>query len=151
MSSRLPMGVATTYSTPGRSVTAAPHRAGRGPERVSLSFAPILQRKPASMQGTPLLRLCRLGTALLLALLAACAVTPSKQPPATREAQASQFMQEGKYADAAALYENLAAGAQEQAQTEYLVSAAEAWSDAGNRQRSWELLGNIKIQKALYP
>ena len=103
------------------------------------------------MQGTPLPRLCRLGAALLLALLAACAVTPSKQPPATREAQASLFMQEGKYTDAAALYENLAAGAQGQAQTEYLVSAAEAWSGAGDGQRSWELLGKIKNQKTLYP
>lgn len=104
------------------------------------------------MQGTPLPRLCRLAAALLLALLAACAVTPpAKQPPATREAQAEQLMQAGKYADAAALYESLAAGAQGQAQTEYQVSAAEAWSDAGNGQRSWVLLGKIRNQQALYP
>ena len=103
------------------------------------------------MQGSPLPRISRLCAASLLALLAACAVAPSKQPPATREAQAQQFMQEGKYAEAAALYESLAAGAQGQAQTEFLVSAAEAWSGAGNGQRSWALLGRIKDEKSLYP
>ena len=103
------------------------------------------------MQGTPTIRISRLLAASLLVLLAACAVTPSKQPPATREAQAQQFMLEGKYADAAALYEGLAAGAQGLPQTEFLVSAAEAWSGAGNGQRSWELLGRIKNEKSLYP
>ncbi|HEV2111416.1 MAG TPA: penicillin-binding protein activator [Gammaproteobacteria bacterium] len=103
------------------------------------------------MQGTPPVRISRLLAALLLALLAACAVAPSKQPPATREAQAQQLMQEGKYADAAGLYEGLAAGAQGLQQTEFLVSAAEAWSGAGNDQRSWVLLGGIKNEKSLYP
>lgn len=103
------------------------------------------------MQGTPLHRLLRLLAALLLALLAACAVTPSKQPPASREVQAQQFMQEGKYADAAAVYESLAAGVQGIPQTEFLVSAAEAWSTAGNGPRSWALLGRIKNEKTLYP
>jgi len=103
------------------------------------------------MQGTPLNHSSRLLAALLLTLFAACAVTPSKQPPATREAQAQQSMQEGKYADAAALYEGLAAGVQGIPQMEFLVSAAEAWSAAGNGQRSWTLLGRIKNQKTLYP
>ena len=103
------------------------------------------------MQGTPLHRILRPFAALLLALLAACAVTPPKQPPASREAQAQQFMQEGKYADAAAVYESLASGAQGIPQTEFLVSAAEAWSSAGNGPRSWVLLGRIKNEKTLYP
>ena len=104
------------------------------------------------MQGTPhVYRIVRPLAALLFALLAACAVTPTKQPPATREAQAADLMQQGKYADAAQLYEGLAAGAQGIQQTEFLVSAAEAWSGAGNGQRSWTLLGQIKNPKSLYP
>jgi len=104
------------------------------------------------MQGTPhLFRRSRPGIALLLLVLAGCAVTPSKQPPASREAQAQQLLQEGKYQDAAELYEGLAAGAQPPQQIEFLVSAAEAWSDAGNPQRSWMLLGKIRNEKALYP
>lgn len=104
------------------------------------------------MQGTPHpFRRSRLGLALFLLALAGCAVTPSKQPPASREAQAQQLLQEGKYQDAAELYEELAAGAQPPQQPEFLVSAAEAWSDAGNPQRSWTLLGKIRNENALYP
>ena len=103
------------------------------------------------MQGTPHIHISRLLAALLLMLLTACAVSPSKQPPATREAQAQELMLEGKYADAATLYEGLSSGAQGLPQTEFLVSAAEAWFSAGNTQRSWTLLGQIKNQKTLYP
>ena len=112
----------------------------------------ILLRKPAPMQGMlPLKSVSRLlALACLLLLFAGCGGAPVKQTPATREAQATQLEQEGKYADAAAIRETLAAGAPAPLREESLTAAAEDWLQAGNPQRSWTLLGSIKI-KGLYP
>ncbi len=117
-----------------------------------MRFRPILLRKPASMQGTPssksAYRLLAL-TALIL-LFAGCGGAPVKQAPATREAQATQLEQEGKYADAAQIREALAASVPEASRDEAWVTAAEDWLQAGNWQRSTTLIANIKL-KGLYP
>lgn len=81
---------------------------------------------------------------VLLALLASCAVTPPSPTPQGRAAQAQQLLQQGKYAPAAQLYEALAAGAQAQTRDEYLISAAEAWWQAGQGQQAWKLLGEVQ-------
>lgn len=111
----------------------------------------ILQRKPQAMQGRPRLRHpLRPLTALLMLLLAACGTAPQKQAPATREAEATQLEQAGKYAEAAAIYERLAVGAVPAERSGLLVSAAEDWAQAGDTARSWALLGQIK-EKTPYP
>jgi outer membrane PBP1 activator LpoA protein len=115
-------------------------------------FAPILQRNPAPMQGNiPLRHVYRsLALAVLLSLLAACGTTPVKQAPATGQAQATVLEQQGKYADAARIYEDLAAAAQGTQRAEFQVSAAEDWSSAGDGKRSWAALAEIKPAD-LYP
>jgi hypothetical protein len=89
-------------------------------------------------------------TALLMLLLAACGTAPQKQAPVAGETEATQLEQVGKYADAAAIYERLAAGAVPAERSSLLVSAAEDWAQAGDTARSWALLGQIK-EKAPYP
>lgn len=87
---------------------------------------------------------------LLLALMAGCAVTPTRTGPAAETAQAQQLEQQGQYAGAAQIYEHLAAGAQGQSRSEYLVSAAEDWWRAQNSRRAWALLGELQ-PATLYP
>ena len=103
------------------------------------------------MQGTlsrpPLLRLCL--AALLLAWMAGCAVSPV-QAPAGQAGQAVQLEQQGKFAAAAQVYEQLAANAQGQQRATWLVSAAEDWWQAHNNQKAWALLAEIKPAN-LYP
>src|SRR5574340_968796 len=82
--------------------------------------------------------------AVLLALLASCAVTPPSPTPQGRAAQAQQLLQQGQYAPAAQLYEALAAGAQAETRDDYLISAAEAWWQAGQGQHAWKLLGEVQ-------
>ncbi|HSC47348.1 MAG TPA: penicillin-binding protein activator [Gammaproteobacteria bacterium] len=121
-----------------------------------MGILPILHREARRMQGKMPLRTASRACAplLLLAFIAGCAVTPAKQTPVALEAQAQRSEQEGRYADAAQIYEQLAAGAtapaQATARVEFRVSAAEDWLQAGNGQRSWALLGEIK-EKNLYP
>ncbi|MGH8413822.1 MAG: penicillin-binding protein activator [Gammaproteobacteria bacterium] len=113
--------------------------------------SPILHRKPKSMQGNLpgfIRRFCLL--VLLLGLLAGCAVTPTRQTPQGKAAQAAQLQQESKFADAAKIYTALAATVQGEARNEYLVSAAEAWWQAHESAQAWKLLGQIQEQ-ALYP
>lgn len=104
------------------------------------------------MQGMPSPKNAyRLIATSLLLLLAACGTAPVKQPPAaTREGQATQLELAGKYAEAAQLYEGLAATASPAQRDGFVVSAAEDWALAGNTQRSWALLGPVKEQN-LYP
>ncbi len=90
-------------------------------------------------------RFCLL--ALLLGLVAGCAVTPTRQSP---QGKATQLEQEGKFVDAARIYTNLAATVQGEARNEYLMSAAEAWWQAHESAQAWKLLGQIREQ-ALYP
>ena len=115
-------------------------------------LAPILQRNPALMQGKFTLQNARRSLALvaLLALLAACGTTPVKQAPATGQAQATALEQQGKYADAAQSYESLATAAQGTQRAEFLASAAEDWSSAGDGKHSWAVLAEIK-PAGLYP
>ncbi|HKT31671.1 MAG TPA: penicillin-binding protein activator [Gammaproteobacteria bacterium] len=98
------------------------------------------------MQGkSPRARLRRYGLlAVLLSLLAGCAVTPPSPAPQGRAAQAQQLLQQGEYAPAAQLYESLAASAQAETRDEYLISAAEAWWQAGQGQHGWKLLGEVQ-------
>ena len=103
------------------------------------------------MQGTtPRQKLMRLLAAALCMLLAACGITPSRQNPVAEVSEATQLEQAGKYAEAAALDEKLAATAQPAQRTEFLVSAAEDWQRAGNGVRSSALLKEIN-EKSLYP
>ncbi|MGA9852183.1 MAG: penicillin-binding protein activator [Gammaproteobacteria bacterium] len=102
------------------------------------------------MQGNPpgsMRRFCLL--ALLLGLLTGCAVTPS-QPPQGSAAQAAQLEQQGKFADAAQIYTNLAATVQGEQRNEYLVSAAEDWWQVHESAQAWKLLGEVREQ-VLYP
>lgn len=117
-----------------------------------MRIRPILLRKPASMQGTPSLKSAfrLLILASILLLFAGCGGAPVKLTPATREAQAAQMEQEGKYADAAQIREALAASLPETARDEALVTAAEDWLQAGNWQRAATLVARIKT-KGLYP
>ncbi|HEX7966410.1 MAG TPA: penicillin-binding protein activator [Gammaproteobacteria bacterium] len=86
-------------------------------------------------------------TALILLMLAACGTAPSHAPTA---GEASQFEQSGRYAEAAALDEKLAATAQPAQRTELLVSAAENWLLAGNAARSAALVAQMR-EKSPYP
>ncbi|MGE5626339.1 MAG: penicillin-binding protein activator [Bacillota bacterium] len=104
------------------------------------------------MQGTLSLKSAlRLSCATLLLLLAACGTAPPKQPTAvTREGQASQLEQAGQYAQAAQLYERLAATAEPVRRADFTVNAAEDWFRAGDSQRAWALLAQVN-EKGLYP
>ena len=104
------------------------------------------------MQGTTSTKsLSRLAAIVLALLLAACGTAPPKQAPAgARGLQAAQLEREGGYAEAAQLYEGLAATALPVQKSEFIVSAAEDWQLAGNPQRSWALLGGVK-EEGLYP
>ncbi|MGB9429347.1 MAG: penicillin-binding protein activator [Gammaproteobacteria bacterium] len=93
-------------------------------------------------------RVCLL--ALLLGLLAGCAVTPTRQAPQGKAAQAAQLEQAGKFADAAQIYTSLAATVQDVSRNEYLVSAAEDWWQAHESRQAWTLLGQVQEQ-TLYP
>ena len=117
-----------------------------------MGFRTILLRKPASMQGTPSLKsMFRLLTlASILFLFAGCGGAPMKPASATREAQAAQLEQEGKYADAAQIREALAAGVPAPGNDEAVVAAAEDWLQAGNWQRSTTLIAGVK-PKGIYP
>ena len=88
--------------------------------------------------------------ALLLCLLAGCAVTPSRQTPQGQAAQAQQLEQQGQFAAAAQIYETLAATAKGPQRNDYLVSAAEARWQAQQSAQAWQLLGQVQEQ-TLYP
>lgn len=92
----------------------------------------------------------RLPPVLVMLVLAACGTTPTRQIPITQVGAAAQLEQEGRYAEAAALNEKLAAGAAEAQRVEFLVAAAQDWLSAGNLQRSSELVRPLK-EKGLYP
>jgi uncharacterized protein len=92
----------------------------------------------------------RLLLALGLTLLAACSTNPMRQTPAAQVGAVSQLEQDGKYADAAALGEKLAAAAPASQRNEFLVSAAEDWQLAGNPARSWAVIREVR-EKTLYP
>lgn len=100
------------------------------------------------MQGNaPPARLRRYDLlALLLGLLAGCAVTPQQPTTQGRAAQATQLQQQGQYAPAAQIYQALAATSQAETRDEYLVSAAENWWQAGQGSRAWELLGEVQAK-----
>lgn len=104
------------------------------------------------MQGTsPRAHHFRLGlTTLLLALIAGCAVSPTRQTPGGAAAQAVQLEQQGKFAAAAQVYEQLAVSAQGQQRATWLVSAAEGWWQIHNNQKAWALLAQVKAEN-LYP
>ncbi|HET7395912.1 MAG TPA: penicillin-binding protein activator [Gammaproteobacteria bacterium] len=101
------------------------------------------------MSPRPLL-LLRCLPVLLLALIAGCSVTPTRQTPAGQTAQAVQLEQQGKFAAAAQIYENLARNAQGQQRATLLVSAAEDWWQVHNNQKAWALLAQVKPAN-LYP
>ena len=104
------------------------------------------------MQGTPSLKSVSrlLILASILLLFAGCGGAPVKPAPATREAQATQLEQEGKYADAAQIRETLAASMPAPGHDEMVLAAAEDWLQVGNWQRSATLIAGIK-PKGLYP
>ena len=112
----------------------------------------ILQRNPSAMQGSPaLLNLLRLAASGgVLALLAACHTVPARQAPTTQAGLAAQLEEAGKYADAAVLYEKLAAAAAPAERPGFLVNAAEDWQQAGDNPHSWTLLNQLPL-KGLYP
>ena len=94
-----------------------------------------------------LLRLC---AALALAALAACGTTPPRQAPVTQAGAAAQLEEAGRYAEAAAVYEKLAATAPVAERPGFLVSAAEDWALGGDTQHAWTLVKGIN-EKILYP
>jgi hypothetical protein len=94
--------------------------------------------------------LLRLLTVSGLLLLAACGTTPVRQNGVAQVGAVTQLEQAGKYADAAALDEKLAATAQPNQRNEFLVGAAEDWQLAGNTARSWALIREVH-EKSLYP
>ena len=98
------------------------------------------------MQGdSQSVRLRRYGLLILwLGLLAGCVVTPPRPTPQGRAAQAAQLAQSGQFAQAAQIYESLATTAQAQTRDQYLISAAEAWWQAGHDQHAWQLLGELQ-------
>jgi outer membrane PBP1 activator LpoA protein len=100
------------------------------------------------MQGIPA-HVLRLSTLAGLLLLAACGTAPTREVPATR-GEAVELEQAGKYSEAAAVDEKLAAAAQPAQRSEFLVSAAEDWQLAGNGPRATLLLGQIQEKKP-YP
>lgn len=101
------------------------------------------------MQGSLPARTLRLLTLMGLVLLAACGTAPTREAPATR-GEAVELEQAGKYAEAAAVNEKLAAAAQPAQRSEFLVSAAEDWQLAGNGARATLLLGQV-TEKKPYP
>ncbi|HEY3645737.1 MAG TPA: penicillin-binding protein activator [Gammaproteobacteria bacterium] len=105
------------------------------------------------MQGIHALKpaLHLLGLTLLMAALAACHTVPSRSGGGPQVSEVTQLEQAGKYADAAALNEKLAAGATAPSQrNEFLVGAAEDWQLAGNPAQSWTVIRQIH-EKSLYP
>ena len=105
------------------------------------------------MQGIHALKntLRCLGLTLLMAVLAACHTVPSRTGAAAQVSEITQLEQAGKYADAAQLYEKLAAGTTIPNQRdEFLAGAAEDWQQAGNPAQSWAVIRQIH-EKTLYP
>lgn len=103
------------------------------------------------MQGSPALKnLLRIAAVSSLMLLAACHTVPERQTPTTQAGAAAQLEEAGKYADAAALYERMAATAPVAERLGFLVSAAEDWQQAGDTQHSWTLVKQVPA-KGLYP
>lgn len=105
------------------------------------------------MQGIHALKntLRCLGLTLLMAALAACHTVPSRTGGAAQVSEITQLEQAGKYADAAQLYEKLAAGTTIPNQRdEFLAGAAEDWQQAGNPAQSWAVIRQIH-EKTLYP
>ena len=98
------------------------------------------------MQGdSQSVRLRRYGLlVLLLGLLAGCVISPPRPTPQGRAAQAAQLVQSGQFVRAAQIYQSLAATAQAESHDEYLISAAEAWWQAGRGQLAWKLLGEVQ-------
>ena len=105
------------------------------------------------MQGIHALKntLRCLSLTLLMAVLAACHTVPSRTGGAAQVSEITQLEQAGKYADAAQLYEKLAAGTTIPNQRdEFLAGAAEDWQQAGNPAQSWAVIRQIH-EKTLYP
>src|SRR5215472_10550839 len=103
------------------------------------------------MQGSPALQyLLRLAAICTLMLLAACHTVPQREAPTNQAGAAAQLEEVGRYADAAALYEKLAAAAPAAERSGFLVSAAEDWQLAGDTQHSWTLVKEVPA-KGLYP
>ena len=104
------------------------------------------------MQGTcPRRHALRLSLPMLLAILiAGCGVSPTRPTATGQVGQATQLEQQGKFAAAAQVYEQLAESAQGQQRATLLVSAAEDWWRLRNNQRAWSLLAKVQ-SKNLYP
>jgi len=103
------------------------------------------------MQGISLPRYVRVvGLVLLATSLAACHTVPSRPGTTTQVSEVVQLEQAGKYSDAAALNEKLAATASPSQRNEFLAGAAEDWQLAGNPTRSWSAIRGIH-EKSLYP
>src|SRR5690606_25375972 len=70
-----------------------------------------------------------LFAAALLALLAACQTTPTGPGPAS-EARAERLVRQGNHADAARMYEDLAAANPAPDRDQFAMAATRAWLDA---------------------
>src|SRR5690606_3006614 len=119
MSSRLPIGVATTYSVPARSGRSAIMAIAGGDVAV-LNFQPV--------------RAARCGLLIVAVFIAACATGPGAGPGGSTVKRAEQAWAAGDYATAAAEY--LAAANRGNAPDRaYLrLRAAESHRQAGNVQ-----------------
>ena len=103
------------------------------------------------MQGKPALKnLLRLAAASTFVLLAACHTVPERRTPTTQAGVAAQLEESGRYAEAAALYEKMAATAPASDRPGFLTSAAEDWQQAGDTQHAWTLVRQVPT-KGLYP
>lgn len=103
------------------------------------------------MQGSKAVNyLLRPAAIAAFSLLAACHTLQERQTPTTQAGAAAQLEESGRYAEAAALYERMAANAPAAERLGFLVSAAEDWQQAGDTQHSWTLVKQIPA-KGLYP
>ncbi|HET6726235.1 MAG TPA: penicillin-binding protein activator [Gammaproteobacteria bacterium] len=80
---------------------------------------------------------------IALALLAGCSIQPVEHRAPASTMQAAQLYQSGRYADAARMYQQLAANAPAPQRASLLLRAGEAWVKAGNQEAALEALNAI--------
>ncbi len=87
-----------------------------------------------------------LSTALLLSLLtAACTLVQPSETPTDKQAEAAHLAAQGKHADAAADYAQLAA-TQPDDRDNYLLLAVEQWLSAGNLAAAKQAFGGVSAE-----